>query len=149
MQQKPKELMTQSLKTNGNKWLLEQSAVRRGFMYSAPAGGHVLGSQRLPYWWGGSCRGFTAPPHWKSLMRQEHCVKTFEKVAISLLLMEPVRSAAPFVIHQLLFRWRRQSRDNEDIKHARQHAVELLINTKQQHSTSADCQGSCQTHITG
>lgn len=65
-------------------------------------------------------------------MRQAHCVKTLEKVAISLLLMEPVRSAAPFVIHQLLFRWRRQSRNNEDIKHAREHAVELLIDTEQQ-----------------
>lgn len=82
-------------------------------------------------------------------MRQAPWVKTLEKVAIRLLLMQPVRSAAPFVIHQLLLRWRRQSRDNEDIKHARKHAVELLIDTKQQHSTNANSQGSRQTRITG
>lgn len=145
----PRSWWHSRLKPNGNKWLLEQSAVRRGFLYSAPAGGHVLGSERLPHWWGRSCYGFTAPPACKSLMRQAHWVKTLEKVAISFLLMEPVRSAAPFVIHQLLFRWRRQRRNNEDNKHAAEHTVELLIDTQQQHSTRADSQGSCQTHITG
>lgn len=148
-------------KYNGNKWLCDRSMVRRGFIHSSTAWGHVLSSGRPPHyrspgaplagWVEWRLWGFTAAQHWSQAMegRQHVVVRPVWRLWRDGCWSSQSELELHFVIHQLLL-FRRRHRIWV-IKYVRAHTpppLPFLTDTKQEHNTHRHSQISCQADMT-